>query len=149
MLYLRSFLGDREAVVTAEAEKSCKTCGGPCVFVVEPGEGLRQSMQLLLGYYGYEVRAHVSAEEAIEGLRSCEAACVVTGLVLDGMSGLALIGALREKGWTGPAFVICPKVTDAIRETAQQLGEVTLMPRSNADYRLIQAIQKFAPSTIS
>jgi len=149
MRYLRAVLGDHEALVTAEAEKSCKTCGRPCVFVVEPGEGLRRSMQLLLGYYGYEVRAHASAEEAIEGLQSCDAACVVTGLVLDGMSGLAMIGALRDKGWDGPAFVICPKLTDAIQATAQQLGEVTLMLRGTPDYRLIQAIQKFAPSTVS
>jgi len=135
--------------VTAEADKSCKPCGRPCVFVVEPGEGLRRSMQLLLGYYGYEVRAHASAEEAIEGLRSCDMVCVVTGLMLDGMSGLALIGALRDKGWTGRAFVICPTVTDAIRATAQQVGDVTLMLRSTPEYRLIQAIQKFAPATVS
>lgn len=134
--------------MTAEPEMNGKTCTGPCVFVVEPGDGLRRSMQLLLGYYGYQVRAHASAEEAIAGLQSCDAACVVTGLILDGMSGLALVGTLREKGWSGPAFVICPDVTDAIRATAQQHGDVTLMPRNNADYRLIQAVQKFAPATM-
>jgi FixJ family two-component response regulator len=141
--------GDHEARVTADTNKSCKSCTGPCVFVVEPGEGLRRSMQLTLGFYGYDVRAHASAEDAIAELRACDAACVITGLVLDGMSGLALVSALREKGWGGPAFVICPQLTDALQATALELGQVTLMLRSAPEHHLIRAIQKFAPASVS
>ena len=144
-----AFSGGREASVTGRSDQSCKTCSGPCVFVVEPGEGLRRSMALLLGYYGYDVREHASAEAAIEGLRACAVACVVAGLVRGELDGLALVRTLRAMAWSGPAIVICPELTDAIRQDARSLGEVTLLPRAHAEDRLIQAIQKITPSSVS
>lgn len=75
----------------------------PTLVVVENDDAVRRSMQLLLHWSGYDVRAYGSAAAAIDDPAARGAmALVVDYRLLDG-DGIGVLRAFRRSGWKGRA----------------------------------------------
>ncbi|NJD18008.1 MAG: response regulator [Gemmatimonadetes bacterium] len=88
----------------------------PVVSVIDPDEGVRESLCELLGTLGIDACAFTSAEGFLSSLRDMEPpACLITELQLRGMSGMDLQRRLRDDGVRVPVIVLA---TDADIPTA-------------------------------
>ena len=68
------------------------------VLVVDDEENIRLVLRTLLKKHGYEVVVASSAEEALETLEDAPPDFVITDVRMAGMSGIELVGALKERG---------------------------------------------------
>lgn len=82
------------------------TDAGCTVFVVDDDEAMRDSLNLMLGLFGYRTASFTSAEAFLASYREKWAGCVVADLKLPGMSGLELQAELRRIGSDLPVVII-------------------------------------------
>ncbi|AHE55819.1 response regulator [Sphingomonas sanxanigenens] len=78
----------------------------PRILLVEDDSAVRRSIQLMLHAHGYDVRAYASGALALADPAATEAACLVTGYRMAGMTGSELLRGLRAAGWLRPAILI-------------------------------------------
>lgn len=114
----------------------------PCVLVVEDDDAVRRSLQLLLRGRGLDVRAHASARQALADPNTRMAACLVADLVMPEVDGVALLAALRENGWAGPAILISGFLTPESIAAAERAGFTTVMKKPFADASLAEAVSR-------
>jgi len=102
----------------------------PVVSVIDPDEGVRESLRALLDTMGLDVCAFTSAEAFLTFLRDATSpACLITELNLRGMSGLDLQRRLLDEGVRVPVIVLA---TDADVPTAvacMRLGAAHFMEK--------------------
>jgi len=76
------------------------------VIIVEDDEMVRRSLQLLLSWQGYEVRAYPNVARVL-GSQDIDASdTLVADYRLPDGNGIGVLTALRRRGWTGRAFLI-------------------------------------------
>ncbi len=97
-----------ESVTTEQVELQTLPQGhGETILVVEDNQALRTSLQQSLEMLHYRV---LTAAHGREGLRRFEQhneiALILTDDVMPEMGGRAMLRALRERGWQGPAVII-------------------------------------------
>lgn len=71
---------------------------GPGVLIVDDDSGVRQLLRLQLEMAGFTSISAPTAEEAVEILRNATIPIVITDINLPGMSGLELIGWVKQQG---------------------------------------------------
>ena len=76
------------------------------VHVVDDDEAMRHSLLFLLECAGLEAKAYESALAFLDSVPTMERGCIVTDVRMPGMSGLELVGRLRELGVPDPVIVI-------------------------------------------
>src|SRR5262249_27949740 len=64
--------------------------GPPIVFVVDDDVSVRESLELLIGYEGWQAEVFASAEEFLSRTRGMVPSCLILDLSLPGLSGLDL-----------------------------------------------------------
>jgi two-component system response regulator AtoC len=67
------------------------------VLIIDDDPGVRDYLEALVSRRGYEVRAHPTGEEALEGLEGAPPDLVTLDVVLPGMDGLETLQRLKEK----------------------------------------------------
>ena len=88
----------------------------PVVSVIDPDEGVRESLCVLLDALGIDAVTFTSAEGFLESLRhAAPPDCLITELQLHGMSGMDLQRRLRDENVQVPIIVLA---TDADVPTA-------------------------------
>lgn len=65
------------------------------ILIIDDDETIRNGSCEFLEYYGYEVRAAASAEEALQIFKSFQPEVVLTDIILDGMDGLELTKQIK------------------------------------------------------
>jgi two-component system, LuxR family, response regulator FixJ len=98
------------------------------VYVVEDDENVRQSLADLLGSIGLAVEAFASADSFLQAFNPARQVCLVTDLMMPGMSGIALQANLIEQGIKIPIIFISgygdiPVVVQAIKAGAADFLE--------------------------
>ncbi len=113
------------------------------VSVIDPDEGVRESLRALLDTLGLEACTFTSAEGFLTSLRDGPPPdCLITELQLHGMSGMDLQRRLRDEGVHVPVMVLA---TDADVPTAvacMQLGAAHFMEKPIVGPDLAQRIRK-------
>jgi two-component system cell cycle sensor histidine kinase/response regulator CckA len=81
---------------------------GEVVLVVEDNVPLRAALRETLVEWGYQVWEAADGVQALALLEEAGAAfdLVVSDVVMPGMGGVALVHALRERGWTAPVILL-------------------------------------------
>ena len=92
------------------------------VVLVDDDASMRGALERLLAIAGWTCAAFESAEALLASGAVGGAACVVTDIRLPGMSGLALLARLRERGTAVPVVVITAHDAPGMREDAMQRG---------------------------
>jgi two-component system, LuxR family, response regulator FixJ len=78
----------------------------PVVHVIDDDQAVRESLEFLLDCAGMRVRGHESADAFLAALPGLEHGCIVTDVRMPGMSGIELVGRLKDLGVSDPVIVI-------------------------------------------
>ncbi len=78
----------------------------PTVHVIDDEESIREALSELLGSVGMAVRAYVSGDEFLATYSPSQPECALVDERMPGVSGIALLGVMRERGITVPAIIL-------------------------------------------
>lgn len=78
----------------------------PIVHVIDDDDAVRDSLTFLLRAAKMNVRTHESAMDFVKLLPNVEAGCIITDVRMPGMTGIELLGVLKEKNIALPVIVI-------------------------------------------
>lgn len=79
------------------------------VYLIEDDEGSRHSLECLFATHGIATRSFESAERFLDvhaGETIAPEGCIVSELVLPGISGLELLQQTRCRGWSIPTIIV-------------------------------------------
>jgi len=100
------------------------------VSVIDPDEGVRESLRALLGTLGLGVGTFTSAEGFLTSLDvTSPPACVITELHLHGMSGMDLQRRLLEEGVRVPVIVLATHADVPTAVACMHLGAAHFMEK--------------------
>ncbi len=114
----------------------------PVVFVVDDDEAICESLRLLIGDIGLEVRTFTSAREFLEKYDSSHPGCLVLDVRMSGMSGLELQSRLRELGLYIPTIIITGHADVPMAVEAMKAGALDFIEKPFRAQVLLDAIQK-------
>ena len=83
-----------------------------CVLVVEDERNLALGLRANLEYEGYSVVVAESGEQALETARTRRPDLVILDLMLPGMDGYQVLGALREMGLDVPVLILSARAEE-------------------------------------
>jgi FixJ family two-component response regulator len=109
------------------------------VAVVEDDAGVRTALRQLLRSAAYDARTFVSAEEFLAAGGESEADCLIADINLPGMSGVALLQALRSRAPVR-AVLITGRDDPATLELIARAGGVAVLRKPFSDNDLFAAI---------
>lgn len=114
----------------------------PVVFIVDDDEAICESLRLLIGDIGLEVRTFTSAREFLEKYDSSRPGCLVLDVRMSGMSGLELQSRLRELGHSIPTIIITGHGDVPMAVEAMKAGAMDFIEKPFRDQVLLDSIQK-------
>src|SRR5690606_29958801 len=76
------------------------------VLVVDDEATIRESLAMILEFEGYRVETAASGSEALVKLATVEPDAVLLDVKMPEMDGLAVLAAMRERGYQTPVVVI-------------------------------------------
>lgn len=97
------------------------------ICIVDDDEAVRDSMHALLLTRGLDVRTFESANAYLTDGNAHECHCLLIDMHMPGMTGLALLLALREQGNFAPAIVITGGGDQALAEQVERAGALGLL----------------------
>ena len=111
------------------------------VHVVDDDEAMRDSLLFLLDTAGLEARAYDSAQSFLGRLEAMERGCIVTDIRMPGMSGLELVGRLKEIGIADPVIVITGHGDVPLAVAAMKAGVSDFIEKPFDDRQLLDAVR--------
>jgi two-component system, LuxR family, response regulator FixJ len=94
----------------------------PVVLIVDDDQAVRNSLKFSLEIEGFAVRTYGGPEDLLVDPDLPEHGCLVLDYRLPGMSGLQLLGKLRERNVMLPALLITTHPSRAVRGEASRAG---------------------------
>src|SRR3546814_11968753 len=91
---------------SGSARRNCSMANEPVVHVIDDDEAARHSLEFLVDCAGLRVRPYESAIAFLEAVPQMEHGCIVHDVRMPEMSGIELIGRLKELGTNDPVIVI-------------------------------------------
>ncbi len=110
------------------------------VFVIDDDPDGRRSIVALVESFGFRAEAFDSAERFLEAQRTGEPGCVVTDLLMPGMSGLELQERLAAMGSSLPVIIISAYADVPTAVRAVRGGAVTLLQKPYAPAELRESL---------
>jgi len=115
--------------------------GEAIVHVVDDDEAARESLAFLLASAGMASRTYASAEIFLSTLAHLGPGCIVTDVRMPGMSGLDLLGHLRNAKVSLPVIVITGHGDIPLAVEAMRLGAVDFIEKPFNDELMLAAIR--------
>lgn len=113
----------------------------PEVWIVDGDPESWDSIVNLLGSIGITAKTYASAEEFLLSGNDTKSGCVLTELLLPGMSGLELLERLAVNPLRPASIVVTCHATIATTIRSLQLGSLTLLEKPCNDLTLLDAIR--------
>ncbi|WP_457354185.1 histidine kinase [Sphingomonas sp. UYP23] len=101
----------------------------------------RHARQLMLRGEGFDVRAYASAAPLLADPLALASVCIVAEVTMPGMGGVALVQAMREKGWHGAAILLAGVISSALAALAIEQHFTVMVPTGLADRLLLAGIR--------
>ena len=111
------------------------------VHVVDDDDAMRHSLLFLLECAGLEAKAYESAIAFLGSVETMERGCIVTDVRMPGMSGLELVGKLREAGVPDPVIVITGHGDVPLAVEAMKAGVSDFIEKPFDDEQLLGAVR--------
>jgi CheY-like chemotaxis protein len=111
------------------------------ILVVEDNDDTRAILHALLTHHGYHMDSAATAEEMLERFEELRPDLVVLDVRLPGMDGCQALDRLRERGWTGPAFLFS-EYYDLIAERIKACPHDGFFPKSKGPLELVATISR-------
>ena len=99
------------------------------ILVVEDDDSMREAIERLLNAAGFECEAFSSATALLARGVDQESVCVISDLKLPGMSGLELLGVLKERNPSTPFILITAHDAPGLREKAMRNGAAAYLAK--------------------
>ena len=113
----------------------------PVVHIVDDDEAVRQSLAFMLGSAGLPVRLYESASAFLEDLDPMLCGCLVTDVRMPDMTGIELLGRLKDKVPCLPAIVITGHGDVPLAVEAMKAGAVDFIEKPFEDEVLLRAVE--------
>ncbi|MFN3389392.1 MAG: response regulator FixJ [Allosphingosinicella sp.] len=110
------------------------------VHVIDDDEAMRHSLMFLLECAGVEARAYESALAFLDRAEGAERGCIVTDVRMPGMTGLELVGRLKEMGVSDPIIVITGHGDVPLAVQAMKAGVRDFIEKPFDDRQLLDAV---------
>ncbi|MGQ0676262.1 MAG: response regulator FixJ [Rhodospirillales bacterium] len=114
---------------------------GPVVFVVDDEPAVRDSLNALLGTYGFTVESFASGRELLDRVRGRPAGCVVADVRMPGIGGIALQRELKRRDIPLPVVIITGHGDVPMAVEALKAGAVDFIEKPIDDARLVSSIR--------
>jgi len=118
----------------------------PKILLVEDDEAVRRSLQLMLQASGFQVRAFAGSDSLLHDSTNDDAACLVVDYRLSQTDGLALLDALRNRFWRGPAVLITAYPSARLAADAQQHGFAAVLEKPFHERQLVTTVRDLIAS---
>jgi FixJ family two-component response regulator len=113
----------------------------PLIAVVDDDESVCEAIKELLAAAGFDSEAYSSAEEFLHSGQLHLTACLVTDVVMAGMSGFDLAQKLVALGYKVPVIMVSGCPNEKNRAVALSLGAVCFLPKPVAKGELVASIK--------
>lgn len=113
----------------------------PVVHIVDDDEAVRQSLAFMLGSAGLPVRLYESASAFLDDLDPLLCGCLVTDVRMPDMTGIELLGRLKDKVPCLPAIVITGHGDVPLAVEAMKAGAVDFIEKPFEDEVLLRAVE--------
>jgi two-component system response regulator FixJ len=113
----------------------------PIVHVIDDDEAVRDSLTFLLRAAKMHVRTHEAATEFVKLLPNVEPGCIVTDIRMPGMTGIELLGVLKEKKIVLPVIVITGHGDVPLAVEAMKSGASDFLEKPFDDEAILSAVR--------
>jgi FixJ family two-component response regulator len=114
----------------------------PIVFVVDDDVSVRESLELLLRYEGWQAEIFASADEFLSRPRAIVPSCLILDLSLPGLSGLDLQNQIASERTDMPIIFITGHGDVPSTVQAMKAGAVEFLTKPFTDDALLNAIRQ-------
>jgi FixJ family two-component response regulator len=111
------------------------------VSCIDDDASVRDALEGFLRASGFAAEAFFSAEEFLQSGRLERTSCLITDVMLPGMSGLQLLDHLTASGHRIPVIVITAFPDEHLRERALSAGAVGFLSKPAANEDLFTCIR--------
>ena len=115
--------------------------GDPVIHIVDDDEAVRQSLAFMLGSAGLPVRVYESALAFLENIDPSVSGCLVTDVRMPDMTGIELLGHIKDKVPFMPAIVITGHGDIPLAVEAMKAGAVDFIEKPFEDEVLLKAVE--------
>jgi signal transduction histidine kinase/ActR/RegA family two-component response regulator len=117
------------------------------ILIVEDNLLLRTSLREMLEIWGYQVREAVHGQDALKQLAEAVrvADLVLADVVMPEMGGVALVHAMRQRGWQMPVVLMSGHPLDSEITALAEYGVFTWLPKPVPLAQLAQALADALP----
>lgn len=112
------------------------------VCVVDDDEAVRDSTQLLLGIYGYQVRAYAGARDFLAEFDAAHTGCLILDIHMPEMTGVELLALLRARGITTPTIIVSGQTDAVVGETLTRSGAFAILSKPVSEDELMGFVKK-------
>ncbi|MDJ0511945.1 MAG: response regulator FixJ [Methyloceanibacter sp.] len=113
----------------------------PVIHIVDDDEAVRQSLAFMLGSAGLPVRVYESAVAFLEDIDPSVSGCLVTDVRMPDMTGIELLGRIKDKVPFMPAIVITGHGDIPLAVEAMKAGAVDFIEKPFEDEVLLKAVE--------
>ena len=115
--------------------------GNPVVHIVDDDEAVRQSLAFMLGSAGLPVRLYDCAQAFLDALDPSLCGCLVTDVRMPDITGIELLGRIKDKVPYLPAIVITGHGDIPLAVEAMKAGAVDFIEKPFEDEVLLKAVE--------
>ena len=112
------------------------------VCVVEDDAMVRQSLAMLIGTLGVDVRSHASGRAFLDDPASLKATCVVLDVRMPGLSGLEVQARMAELGLTAPVIFITGHGDVPMAVTTMKKGAMDFIEKPFKEEELLGLVER-------
>ena len=110
------------------------------VYVIDDDEGMRDSLDFLLGAADFHVTLFESAQHFLDALPDASFGCVVSDVRMPGIDGIEMLKRLKASRSTFPVVIMTGHGDVPLAVEAMKLGAVDFLEKPFEDDRLIGMI---------
>jgi FixJ family two-component response regulator len=111
------------------------------VLIVDDDKAVRDALEFALRLQGFNVHAYSGGEELLADCELDQAGCVIVDESMPHMTGLELIGQLRERRIPVPAILMTSHATDRLQARAAVAGVRVVLEKPFLENALAASIQ--------
>lgn len=112
------------------------------VCVVDDDEAVRDSTQMLLGVYGFTVRAYAGAREFLAAFDAADTGCLILDIHMPEMTGIELLTLLRARGVETPAIIVSGQSDPVLAEILARSGAMAILNKPVNEDELMGFVKK-------
>jgi CheY-like chemotaxis protein len=112
------------------------------ILIVDDSSFMRGKLRAILKKENHTIQ---EADEGIKGLQLASSQrfdVILLDIIMPGMDGLKILGALRERNSSSPVIVITADIQESVRRQCMELGAVDVLNKPPKEIDLLNAIAR-------